>query len=189
MPAAHQAEFARLIGVDRSHVTRLKQEGRLVMTSEGKVDIEASRQRILETAGGRDDVSARWARARGAEPATAPPAQPQGVPAGREDDDPAITTRADAISRKEHYLALHAKLDYEKAIRAVVNREDVAEAFADVMILFRQLIENQAHRVAALLVQKDIDFIRATLKQDSQEIISSVWKEADKREKEMGIDE
>lgn len=185
MPAAHQAEFARLIGVDRSHVTRLKQEGRLVMTSEGKVDVEASRRRILETAGGRDDVSARWARARGEEPPTAPPAQPQGPAAGREDDDPAITTRADAISRKEHYLALQAKLDYEKAIRAVVPRQDVEAALDDLVAAVRQGVENLPHRIAALLVGKDIDTIRALLKQEIGQLMAEMHAGARKRLAEM----
>ena len=57
-----QAQFARLENVDRSTVTRWKEQGRLVMIGEGrkaKVDVKASRKRIKETNGGRDDVTAR----------------------------------------------------------------------------------------------------------------------------------
>lgn len=185
MTIAHQAEFARLLGVDRSHVTRLKQEGRLVMTPEGKVDVEASRQRILETAGGRDDVAARWAKARSAEPPVAPPEQPEMPSGGREDIEAVQTTRADAIARKEHYLALQAQLDYEKAIRAVVPRPDVEAALDDLVAGVRAGVENLPHRVAALLVGKDLDTIRALLKQEIGQIMAEMHAGARRRLAEL----
>ena len=44
-----QADFARLIRVDRSVVTRWKQAGRLVLGADGLVDVDASRARLAET--------------------------------------------------------------------------------------------------------------------------------------------
>lgn len=185
MTALRQIEFARHLDVNRSYVTRLKQDGRIVLTADGLVDVEASRARILATAGGRDDVAARWARAKGQTPASGPPAPPGGQENGGEGEGEARTTRADAMARKEHYLALQAKLDYEKAAGTVVVKTDVEETFADVMVLFRQLVENQAHRLAAQLVQKDLDFVRGVIRQDGQEMIQAVWQEADRRMKQM----
>ena len=44
-----QAAFARHLGVVKSYVTLLKQQGRLVMTHDGKVDVEASEAKIKAT--------------------------------------------------------------------------------------------------------------------------------------------
>ena len=62
MKTATQSEFARLIGVQKSYVTKLKEQGRLVMSADGKlVNVEASKQRIQQTADpNRDDVSQRF---------------------------------------------------------------------------------------------------------------------------------
>ena len=54
-----QIQFARHIERDKSHVTRLKQAGRLVMTVEGLVDVEPSLVRIQATRGSRYDVAER----------------------------------------------------------------------------------------------------------------------------------
>ncbi len=48
MTLMSQSEFADHIGVNRSHVTQLKNAGRLVM-QDGKVDVEASIRRIDDT--------------------------------------------------------------------------------------------------------------------------------------------
>lgn len=48
MTLMSQAEFAAHLGVNRSHVTQLKNAGRLVM-QDGKVDVEASIKLIDET--------------------------------------------------------------------------------------------------------------------------------------------
>jgi hypothetical protein len=60
-----QAAFARLRGVAKSHVTKLKQTGRLVMTPAGMVDVAASDVLIAQTGGLRPDVAERLAQDRG----------------------------------------------------------------------------------------------------------------------------
>ena len=55
---ATQADFARRLGVSRSHVTGLKHAGRLVLTDNGLVDVDASIARIDATRDpNRDDVN------------------------------------------------------------------------------------------------------------------------------------
>lgn len=169
-----QSDFAALQGVNRATVTRWKQAGRLVMAGE-LVDVPASQARLLQTNGGRDDVAARHAANR--EQPTPPPT---------EEEKRALESRAGAQARKESALADLAELDYRQKMGQVVDRAEVDALFSDVTVLFRQLIENQAHRIAGNLVQKDFDFIRGALKQDAQEIIGSLWKEADKKSKELG---
>lgn len=61
------AAFARRLGVNRSTVTRAAHSGRLVLDADGRVCILASLTRWHSTRGGRDDVAARHATARGFE--------------------------------------------------------------------------------------------------------------------------
>ena len=60
-----QKEFADLLGVHRSTVTRWKQHGRLVLDENGLVVVDASRQLIWETQGGRADMVDAHAQRRG----------------------------------------------------------------------------------------------------------------------------
>lgn len=46
--AVSQAEFARIIGSNRSWVTSLKNQGRLVLADDGRVLVEASKARIAQ---------------------------------------------------------------------------------------------------------------------------------------------
>lgn len=109
-PAAADCEnlaaFARRLGVNRSTVTRAAQSGRLVLAADGRVVIAASLARWHATRGGRDDVAARHAAARGHElpgvaavaaPATRPATAQIGPLAG--DQAPAEAQGADADSR------------------------------------------------------------------------------------------
>ena len=59
-----QAAYARLRGVAKSHVTKLKQTGRLVITPRGLVDVAASDALIAQTGGLRPDVAERLAEQR-----------------------------------------------------------------------------------------------------------------------------
>jgi len=59
-----KAAFARRIGVNKSTITRAAQAGRLVMVG-NQVDIEASLARWHATAGGRTDLTEKYARQRG----------------------------------------------------------------------------------------------------------------------------
>lgn len=147
-----KAEFARLLGCGKSYITKLKDEGRLVLTEDGKVDVEASRARIAQTADpNRDDVAKRMAEQRGN--------------VGQDGDDEGLSDYQKARATKEHYLALQAKTDYERAIAALIPRADVEAALTDLVAVTRAGLENLPHRVAAELVGKDLDTIRAQLRQ------------------------
>lgn len=130
-----QKEFAHALGVDKSHVTRLKQAGRLVLDEGGKVMVAESKRRIEETAAPhRDDVGARHAAARGAAPADA--------------GDITGTTFQQARAVKERYLALQAKVDYERSIGKMVEIESVRYAGADIGAQVRVMLENLPHQIA-----------------------------------------
>lgn len=173
-PTISQAEFARTMGVNRSTVSRWREAGRLVMIGD-QVDLEASRNMLARSSGGRDDVKSRLANEKAEEGANLPEAVKK-----------ELESRASAQARKENALADLAEIERDQKRGSLVDKKEVEAVAADIMVLFRQLLENQAHRLAALLVGKDIDATRALIKQDGNEIIASTWKELDRRVTELG---
>ena len=168
MTAVKQIEFARLLGISRSYITKLKADGRLVVTDDGLVDVELSRALITETADpNRDDVATRWAaeRTQKAAPAAATES---------EIDEPASRTYADARARKEHAQADIAEMERDKQRGQLIERAAVEAAFEDVMTALRQSLEQQPHRVAPMLVGLELDAIRATLKQEINGALSEL---------------
>lgn len=162
---ATQSEFAAILGKDKSYITRLKQNGRLVLvdTPQGqRVDVEASKARIAETEGGRDDVAARHAAEKGQE--------------AKKPDE----SRVSAQTRKEMAQADIAEMERDQLRGKLIERELVEQALADVVAFARQGFENFPHRVAAQLVGKDFDQIMATLKQEVQGLIGDMHRDAGK---------
>lgn len=178
-----QADFARFVGWDKSHITRLKQAGQLVMAEDGKsVNFAASLRRILDQADPARD--AQRAEAAGRRPPAAAPApestQQAALPPGNEDDgalpagDSASLSYATSRARKEHWQSELARLEYERAVGQVVPRREVELAMADAAMVFRQALENMPHRVAPDLVGKDLDAVRAMLKGEAQSILAEL---------------
>ena len=175
MTAATQAEFARQLGVNRSHVTRLKHAGRLVLTADGLVEVEASHARIIDTADpNRDDVVTRHARARGAIVSDLPLAE-------KEEIDINGNKFQEHRSLKEKYLALDAKASYESRIGELIPRAEVESALDDVVEFARSSLENLPHRVAGLLVGRDYDAILATLRQEVVGLMGDMHKDAQRQ--------
>lgn len=167
MNAVTQSEFARMLGVGRSYVTALKKADRLVLNAIGNVQVEESRQRILATADpNRDDVVKRWAEFRG--------------------DFAAVNPENDQKTEREHkaermkYDALQAKHDYEKAIGKIVDMEDVRLAQNDAFSVVSLAVNQMTHRVSAELVGKDLDTIRAILKQEGNAMLTELSKTFEK---------
>lgn len=154
------SQFATMRGWTPSYVTKLKQHGRLVLTEDGRVEVDASLARIKETEDpNRDDVRKRWQehRARGDADAGGTPPTP--------DPSAASTTGfAQARAVKERYLALSAKLDYERASGKLVETSSVQRAGAEVGAVIRSALENLPHQVAPMIAPlTDEDKIRAML--------------------------
>lgn len=186
MTTATQAEFARQRGVARSYITALKSAGRLVMTADGLVDVEASLAKIEATRDpNRDDVAARHAQARGE---TAPPADAAPLPEIVAEDDHDISYQA-ARTIKERYAAKTAKLDYERAAGLMIDRAAVAAAIEDLLTTMRQAMEQQPHRLAPELLGKDLDSIRATLREETGNLLSNLVREFSDRLRQLAGEE
>ncbi len=156
MTYAKQAEFARLLGYDKSRITQLKRAGRIVMSPDGKrVDVEASLARMAETADpGRMDVTERHAANRQAagkvsEPVPAPvPDMPtdsaMGIdPAGRAKAKALLMHYENGILKLE--MALRRGLRYE---RSAVKREATSLG-AMLRAGIERVIDQTAPRLAA----------------------------------------
>lgn len=183
MAGMKQIDFAKVMGVNRSTVSRWKTDGRLVLTDEGLVDVEASKARIADTAAGRDDVAARHAQDRGA---TLPAAETASTNTGDEGgDDGAENSRAYWVMRKERALALAAERNEAVAAGALIPRADVEAAVADVMTVARLAAENLPSHVSPLLVGKDLDGIRATLKSEIHDLLAQMARDFGARLQQM----
>ena len=165
--AATQVEFANMLGVHKSHITRLKQNGRLVLLEDGRVDVEASKLLIAETEGGREDVAARHAADKGKQ-----------APVVNE-------KRVGAQTRKDMAQADLAEMERDKMRGLLIERAEVDRALADLVAFARQGVENLPHRVAPQLVGKDFDQIMAMMKQEVGVMMGDMHKEASKRLAEL----
>lgn len=171
--SVNQAQFAKIIGVNRAYVTRLKKQGRLVLDGDGMVLVEASKKRIQATADpNRDDVRQRWQEERSGIDAD------DGVMA---EDSIENHDYQRARAKKEHFLAERARLDYQREIGELVPIADMKLAVADVVTTFRQALEQLPHRTGPDLVGKDLDGIRAVLRQDIRAALSDMEREFTKR--------
>jgi len=165
MKTATLAEFAQIRDVHKSTVTRYKQSGRLVFTDDGLVDVEASNQRIADTADpNRDDVVQRHKKNKGIE---------------TEGEEVSGGAYQEARAQKEKYHALQAKADYEKSIGLLVERVEVDQAWVNVAAIMRSSFERIPDTLAADLASENdptrinailIDQIESVLKQAADQI-------------------
>lgn len=176
-----QAEFARILGVDPAHVTRLKQADRLVI-ERGKVNVEASRRLIEETSDpGKEEVRESWQEYRSAKN-TENNAQRDSkktedavFPASDAKEIQRIFQKSKAIEKQ--CQAGLAQIQLDLALGKVIERTEVEAVIEDVFGALRQKLENLPHRLSPELVGKDLDAIRAVQKQEINAILSEYYKD------------
>jgi hypothetical protein len=140
------ASFARRLGVNRSTVTRAAQSGRLVLSADGRVMVQASLARWHATRGGRVDVAERHADARGhavagVAPAATAPASAQIGPQG------ADQAGGDGLAPPEGSRAFYEaqKLDWQNRL-LLVSLDLQSGARAP-----RPALQREAHGLGATL--------------------------------------
>lgn len=149
-----KAEYARMHGWDRSYVTKLERQGRIVLNQDGLVDWAASDALIGKTSDpSKLGVQERWAAARaekGAdEPAPSGPAQAAATSAA-----PAASATGgasafhDARANREHYNGQMARLEYEWVTGMLVNRARVEDAAHTIGRSVRDRVLGLAPRIA-----------------------------------------
>lgn len=115
-----KSAFAEAQGWAKSYVTKLAQEGRLVLTDDGRVLVAESLQRIAQTTGAPERAS-----------------------------DQVVSTqyRGDR-DRREFYDAENARLDLEERLGKLLDVAEVNAAIAAAGTMFRQRLEGLPHRLA-----------------------------------------
>lgn len=188
MTTVTQADLARHLGTSRSYITALKAADRLVLADDGQgIDLEASLARIEATRDPqRADVAERHASARAGTLLAASQAQAQ---AARPPPDPPEPEDANsyqaARALKEKYAAKTARMEYERAIGQLIERQAVEDAIEDVMTLVRQQLEQMPNRVSPQLIAQPLDTVRATLKREIRDLLTEMVREFSVRLKEM----
>lgn len=115
-----QAEFARLNSWSPSYVTKLKQEGRLVFTPDGKVDVQASLLRIQQGTGAPERASA-----------------------------PAVSSALQDLQAQEKRLDIQRKTrEEQQAIGELLDATAVLDAVNDAGALFRSQLEAWPERLS-----------------------------------------
>lgn len=171
MTTLTQAQFARHLGVDRAHITRLKQAGRLVLTPAGQVDVEASEARIAATS---DPAKAPVAERHAAGRAAAVDGATAAKTAGEQMSDKVTATFQQSRAVRERYGALKAKAEYEAMIGKLVDADAARSAVADLCVNFRQAVEVWPDTIGPLLVQKDLNEIRQIMQEHAEALLLSI---------------
>lgn len=143
------SEFAQLRQCSNSYVTKLKDQGRLVLTADGKkIKVKETLALIEQTAGNRDDVSARHQNAR----KEAQPATPAKKIADSEPSTPAEQKKPGRSAAKDTEL--------QSALREAQRAKAMAESRRVVALADKEEMERD--RLAGhLIAREDVD---ATMK-------------------------
>lgn len=192
--AVPQAEYARRRGWAKSYVTQLKQQGRLVLTPEGLVDVEASDALIARTASPAwQGVSERHARERTRRlEQRRDEAMAQGVEAPGADSgaiDRVGMSLQKARAMKEAYLAMQARAQYEQMVARLLPRDDVLRAMEDVVQTVRSALDTLPQRVAHRLAMLEAEAVRGVLREIMDEVLAEMHRTALRRLADAGVDE
>jgi hypothetical protein len=192
-----QAEFARRRGVSRKTVTVWKDQGKLVLDADGKVDVAATeallgqrpetyRGGVTSQAPGALQGNAPLCPASDA--AATPPAQvaPTSRPKQPGEGTPPIDlspegladangwTLADATRVKEIFLALKRKRDFDVATGQLVDIEEVALQVEAEYAIVRERLMTIPGKLAARLVGLDRAAIEEALLEEISEALSEL---------------
>lgn len=176
----NQKQFAARIGRSRQYVSKLKDAGRLVLV-DGLVDVEASRQRIAETEGGRSDVAERNAQER-----RQPAAPSQEIDLGEQ----AAGSRAKFKAMAMHYENQSIKL--EMALRRGLRFElDAVKSEAHslgntIRAALERLIDQTAPRLAMLKTRQERLRLLENEKRAMRRLVKSEFPRALRRMKKRG---
>jgi hypothetical protein len=157
----NQSDFANHIGVNRSHVTQLKNAGRLVM-QDGKVSVDASIKLIADTKDpGKVGVAARHEKDREQKQTASAPAA---APVMDDITGKAGSAYQQARAMKEKYAAMSAKISYEKEVGTLLLADDARFAVADGDTIIRNRLESLPDILAPqLAAETDEQKIRSLL--------------------------
>ena len=201
MAGMSESEFARRIKRSPSYINKLKEEGRLVFTKDGRVNAPASEKLIAQTGGGRPDVADRHAAAKTAtKAAEAKKTESLGAGIGGEEKTAhsatakAIGSEQERIGNtlqasravKEKYAALKAKAEYETMIGDLIPREDVDAAMRFIGGAVRAAFDVFPDQTAPLVAPiADLAEIHETLSQACRDALHGIGDAIKQQQEEL----
>lgn len=189
-----QADFARRRSVSRNAVSVWKSKGLLVLNEDGKVDVEATEWKLddrpLVYRGGITHRPIRGPDQNNHDPkGTKPPKAKSGeslLPTVSEPSDDGAPdpldfdlsnpnlTQAEAVRRKENFLGLLRKHEFEVANREWVRVEDVGKAVEREYSVVRERLLAIPGKLAAKLVDRDRVEIELALFEEISEALNEL---------------
>ena len=173
MTTLTQAAFARHLGVVKSYVTLLKQQGRLVMSEDGKVDVAASEEKIKATEDpGKVSVAERHSKNRQVLVSPSNPAKTE------EDEPPVEQGTPDyqkARARKETANADIAEMEARSRAGQLMESALVIAAVADVGATLRTYLQTLPAILAPqLATMSDENQIRLLLNDQIEQALAEL---------------
>lgn len=168
MTTLSQSDYAKLKGWNKSTVTRLKQQGRLVMVS-GLVDVEATDARLAASSGGRDDVADRHAAERSVKVGAGGTAEAAAPPS------PHNEARANAQARKESAAADLMEIELAQKRGNLIPKEDVDAALKALGASVRARLDVLADQLAPVVAPvADLDETHAILAEHFRAVLAGI---------------
>ena len=178
MIAVTQAEFARIIGVERSYVTALKKSGRLVLNEIGNVLVEESKARIAITADpGKAGVADMHAKKRGQTNATVDGKKaPKPEIDDGQDDEPGQTPDYQAArARKELANAQLAEMEVRQKAGDLFDAAEALAIVADAGTVFRTALDSRRPLfVSQLAMMTDEAEIRVFIEEQDEHLLADL---------------
>lgn len=155
MNAVSKAEFAAMQGWSRAYVTQLSKAGRLVLTDDGKVNVEASLRKLAATTDpSKDGVKRRWKDER-RERDVGQHVRYDAPDPG--DDEPAsLYDYQEARAKRETHLANIAEMEEAVKAGALLERQAVEKALVDLTARVPARLEQLLERVCAQLPSEQL---------------------------------
>lgn len=167
-----QAEFARLRGVSRKTVTLWKKQERLLLTSDGLVDVAASEELLAQR-----PETYRGGTVKGALSAAAPATDEEPPILDRNPEEIALSlswTLVEAQRVKEKYLALLRKQEFEVEQGRLVEIEAVGREVEREYTIVRERLLTIPGKIAASLVGCDRAAIELRLRDEIAEALAEL---------------
>lgn len=172
-----KAAFAAFIGRSPAYVTKLRKDDRLVLRDDGVVNVPESLKRMRDTAGGRLDVSERWAQLAGAEIP-----QPDGEEAAPAPNSPLQAAKA----RKELAQAEQEEMKAAQMRGDLIPREDVEAALRFVGGSIRGLLDVLPAKTAPLVAPiTSLDDVEATLEDACRNVLEGFAQAINKQREDL----
>ena len=181
--------FARFQGCRPSYVTKLKAEGRLVLTAGGKVVVGETLALIEQTRGGRPDVAARHdaQRVAGSEKKISEgQSKGSGEKAPKTPRSEGEERLVDAKLRKESAQADQEEMKAKQMAGNLISREDVEAAMKFIGGAVRAALEVFPDQTAPLVAPiNDLAEVNEVLTQACRDALHSVGDAIDRQKKEL----